>query len=64
MYFRAVLRSMSAFIAALPIAHRIPVESGRMTKDLAILIDVKQPWLTTEAFLDALDVGLKVKLAS
>ena len=40
------------------------VESGRMTKDLAILIDPKQPWLTTEAFLDALDAGLKAKLKS
>jgi isocitrate dehydrogenase len=35
-----------------------------MTKDLAILIDAKQPWLTTEAFLDALDAGLRAKLAS
>jgi len=40
------------------------VESGRMTKDLAILIDPKQPWLTTEQFLDALDAGLRAKLAS
>jgi isocitrate dehydrogenase len=39
------------------------VESGKMTKDLAILIDAKQPWLTTEQFLDALDAGLKAKLA-
>ena len=39
------------------------VESGKMTKDLAILIDAKAPWLTTEGFLDALDVGLKSKLA-
>jgi isocitrate dehydrogenase len=39
------------------------VESGRMTKDLAILVDPKQPWLTTEQFLDALDAGLKAKLA-
>jgi isocitrate dehydrogenase len=38
------------------------VESGRMTKDLAILIDAKAPWLTTEQFLDALDQGLKQKL--
>jgi isocitrate dehydrogenase len=38
------------------------VESGRMTKDLAILIDAKAPWLTTEQFLDALDAGLKNKL--
>jgi isocitrate dehydrogenase len=40
------------------------VESGRMTKDLAILIDPKHPFLTTEAFLDALDAGLKLKLKS
>jgi isocitrate dehydrogenase len=39
------------------------VESGRMTKDLASLIDPKQPWLTTEQFLDALDAGLRAKLA-
>jgi isocitrate dehydrogenase len=40
------------------------VESGRMTKDLAVLIGPKQPHLTTEAFLDALDAGLKAKMAS
>jgi isocitrate dehydrogenase len=40
------------------------VESGRMTKDLAILIDPKHAWLTTEQFLDALDAGLRAKLAS
>ncbi len=39
------------------------VESGRMTKDLAILIDAKHPYLTTEAFLGALDEELKKKLA-
>jgi isocitrate dehydrogenase len=38
------------------------VESGRMTKDLAILIDPKHPFLTTEAFLTALDDGLKARL--
>jgi isocitrate dehydrogenase len=40
------------------------VEAGKMTKDLAILIDAKAPWLTTEQFLDALDAGLKAKMAS
>jgi isocitrate dehydrogenase len=40
------------------------VESGKMTKDLAILIDAKAPWLTTQDFLDALDAGLKAKMAS
>jgi isocitrate dehydrogenase len=40
------------------------VEAGKMTKDLAILIDPKAPFLTTEGFLDALDAGLKAKMAS
>jgi len=30
---------------------------------LAILIDAKHPWLTTEQFLNALDTGLRAKLA-
>jgi isocitrate dehydrogenase len=38
------------------------VESGKMTKDLAILIDAKAPWLTTEQFLDAIDANLKAKI--
>jgi isocitrate dehydrogenase len=33
-----------------------------MTKDLAILIGPKQPWLTTNQFLDTLDANLKVAL--
>jgi isocitrate dehydrogenase len=39
------------------------VESGRMTKDLAVLIGPDQKWLTTEQFLDALDAGLKAEMA-
>ncbi|MCC6224819.1 MAG: NADP-dependent isocitrate dehydrogenase [Microthrixaceae bacterium] len=39
------------------------VESGRMTKDLAILISKDQPWLTTEEFLAAIDENLQAKLA-
>jgi isocitrate dehydrogenase len=35
------------------------VESGFMTKDLAILIGPEQNWLTTQQFLDKLDEGLK-----
>jgi isocitrate dehydrogenase len=38
------------------------VESGKMTKDLAILIAKDAPWLTTEQFLDALDGALRAKL--
>ncbi|MBU2091392.1 MAG: NADP-dependent isocitrate dehydrogenase, partial [Alphaproteobacteria bacterium] len=35
------------------------VESGHMTKDLAILISPDQPWLTTNQFLDKLDENLQ-----
>ncbi len=35
------------------------VEAGFMTKDLAILIGPKQPWLTTTQFLEKLDAELK-----
>jgi isocitrate dehydrogenase len=35
------------------------VESGRMTKDLALLIGLETPFLTTEAFLDEVDRGLR-----
>lgn len=40
------------------------VESGKMTKDLAILIDKSQPYLTTEEFLATLDSNLKAKMAT
>ena len=38
------------------------VETGSMTKDLAILIDTNQKYLTTNQFLDAIDGNLKNKL--
>ena len=38
------------------------VESGKMTKDLAILVSDDQPYLTTEDFLAAIDENLKAKL--
>jgi isocitrate dehydrogenase len=38
------------------------VESGRMTKDLAILIRPDHPYLTTEEFMNAIDQGLKDRL--
>ncbi|AWJ89402.1 isocitrate dehydrogenase (NADP(+)) [Azospirillum baldaniorum] len=40
------------------------VESGFMTKDLAILIGPDQPWLTTKQFLDKLDENLQKKMAA
>jgi isocitrate dehydrogenase len=39
------------------------VESGKMTKDLAILIDPQHPFLNTQDFLSALDANLKEKMA-
>jgi len=39
------------------------VESGKMTKDLAILIDAKAPYLNTQPFLDTIDQNLKKALA-
>ena len=39
------------------------VESGEMTKDLSLLISAKAPYLTTEAFLDAIDKRLQAKMA-
>ncbi len=38
------------------------VESGSMTKDLAILIGPDQPWLTTQQFLDTLDRNLRGRM--
>ncbi|MCX2722111.1 NADP-dependent isocitrate dehydrogenase [Roseibium salinum] len=35
------------------------VESGHMTKDLALLVGPDQPWLTTTGFLDKIDEGLQ-----
>jgi isocitrate dehydrogenase len=39
------------------------VESGDMTKDLAILVGPDQKWLSTTAFLDRIDENLKKKMA-
>lgn len=38
------------------------VESGHMTKDLALLIGESQPWLTTNQFLEKLDDNLKAAM--
>jgi isocitrate dehydrogenase len=38
------------------------VESGKMTKDLALLISKDSPWLNTQDFLAAIDENLKARL--
>jgi isocitrate dehydrogenase len=40
------------------------VESGFMTKDLALLIGPDQKWLTTEGFLDKVDENLKKAMSA
>ncbi len=40
------------------------VESGHMTKDLALLIGPDQEWLTTNGFLEKLDEGLQARMGS
>ncbi|MDP1629806.1 MAG: NADP-dependent isocitrate dehydrogenase [Caulobacter sp.] len=40
------------------------VESGFMTKDLALLVGDKQNWLTTEGFLDKVDENLKIAMSA
>jgi isocitrate dehydrogenase len=40
------------------------VESGQMTKDLALLVGDKQAWLTTEGFLDAVGDNLDRAMAN
>ena len=40
------------------------VESGKMTKDLAILIGPDQPWLTTEGFFEAIVQNLETEMAN
>jgi isocitrate dehydrogenase len=39
------------------------VESGKMTKDLAILIGPDQPWMTTEQFFEAVRLNLEQRMA-
>jgi isocitrate dehydrogenase len=40
------------------------VESGKMTKDLALLIGPDQAWMTTEQFFEAIVQGLEAEMAS
>jgi isocitrate dehydrogenase len=40
------------------------VESGAMTKDLAVLVGPEQPWLNTQAFLAKIDENLRAAMAT
>ncbi|HTY95623.1 MAG TPA: NADP-dependent isocitrate dehydrogenase, partial [Solirubrobacteraceae bacterium] len=39
------------------------VESGKMTKDLALLVGPDEPWQTTEEFLGSVEENLRAALA-
>jgi isocitrate dehydrogenase len=54
---------VSAFAETLERVCVETVESGRMTKDLALLIGPDQEFLTTEEFLAAIDENLRAALA-
>jgi isocitrate dehydrogenase len=56
--------AVTAFADALERVCVETVESGKMTKDLAILIDKDHPWLTTEEFLETLDENLRRAMAA
>ena len=55
---------VSAFAHALEEVCVETVEQGQMTKDLALLIGPDQPYLSTEAFLAAINDNLAAKLAA
>jgi isocitrate dehydrogenase len=50
---------LAKFSAALEKVCIDTVESGTMTKDLALLVGPDQKWVTTEGFLDAVDQNLQ-----
>jgi isocitrate dehydrogenase len=53
---------VTAFAQALEAVCIETVESGKMTKDLALLIGPQSPWLTTEEFLAAIDGNLRSRV--
>ena len=54
---------VSAFAQTLERVCIETVESGQMTKDLALLVGPDQPWLTTQDFLAAIDTNLQKAMA-
>ena len=55
--------AVTAFAEALERVCVATVESGQMTKDLALLIGADAPWLTTDEFMTALSDNLARELA-
>jgi isocitrate dehydrogenase len=55
-------QQLARFADALEKVTVATIESGKMTKDLALLVGPDQPWLSTSGFLDAIDANLKVAM--
>jgi isocitrate dehydrogenase len=55
---------VSAFAETLERVCVETVESGKMTKDLALLVGPDQPWQTTQEFLASIDESLRRAMAS
>ena len=56
--------ALARFAATLEKVTVDTVESGSMTKDLALLVGAEQAWLTTEGFLDKVAENLDKALAA
>jgi isocitrate dehydrogenase len=56
--------ALSAFAHTLERVCLETVESGKMTKDLALLVGPDQPWQNTQEFLASIDEGLQQAMAS
>jgi isocitrate dehydrogenase len=54
---------LAKFAATLEKVCVATVESGHMTKDLALLVGADQKWLTTTGFLDKIDTNLREAMA-
>jgi isocitrate dehydrogenase len=55
--------ALARFAATLEKVTVATVESGFMTKDLALLVGPEQKWLTTTGFLDKVDENLQKAMA-
>ncbi len=65
LYFRGTFDATPEVVGFAEALERVcveTVESGAMTKDLALLISPEQSWLTTEEFMSKLDANLRQAL--
>ncbi len=56
--------ALARFASALESSAIATIESGAMTKDLALLISSEAPYLTTEEFISAIEINLRKTLSN